>query len=152
VQHQCPLNPTVFNAIDKEVIMKTKLVLSICAAVPAIVAVVFASIPELVTLAAFPEAQGYALEIGVTLRYALASVVLMVAIVIFSVRNIEAINDQRAILMGCTIAFAFMCTTIIALSVFRGIPLQLPPMAATAFVVVLCLRTRSKLEPTFSVL
>jgi len=45
-----------------------------------------------------------------------------------------------------------MCTTIIALSVFRGIPLQLPPMAATAFVAVLCLRTRSKLEPTFSVL
>ena len=41
--------------------MKTKLVLSICAVVPAIVARAFASIPELVTLAAFPEAQGYAL-------------------------------------------------------------------------------------------
>ena len=132
--------------------MKTKLVLSICAVVPAIVATVFVSIPELVTLAAFPEAQGYALDIGVTLRYALASVVFMVAIVIFSVRNIEAINDQRTVLMGCAIAFAFMGTTIIALSVFRGIPLQVPPIVATAFVTVLCLRTRSKLEPTFSVL
>ena len=132
--------------------MKTKLVLSICAAVPAIVATAFVSIPELLTLAAFPEAQGYALEIGVTLRYALASVLFMVASVIFSVRNIEAINDQRAVLMGCTIAFAFMFTTIIALSVFRGIPLQVPPIIATAFVAVLCLRTRSKLEPTFSIL
>ena len=132
--------------------MKTKLVLSICAAVPAIVTTIFVSIPELVTLTAFPEAQGYALDIGVTLRYALASVVFMVAIVIFSVRNIEAINDQRTVLMGCAIAFAFMGTTIVALSVFRGIPLQIPPIVATAFATVLCLRTRSKLEPTFSVL
>ena len=132
--------------------MKTKLVLSICAVVPAIVAAAFVSIPELVTLATFPEAQGYALEIGVTLRYALASVVFMVAIVIFSVRNIEAINDQRTVLMGCAIAFAFMAATFIVLSVFRGIPLQVPPIIATAFVAVLCLRTRSKLEPTFSVL
>ena len=132
--------------------MKTKLVLSICAVVPAIVSTVFASIPELVTVAAFPEAKGYALEIGVTLRYALASVVFMVAIVIFSVRNIEAINDQRTVLMGCAIAFAFMCTIFIVLSVFRGIPLQVSPMVATAFVTVLCLRTRSKLEPTFSIL
>lgn len=128
--------------------MKPKIVISICAAVPATVATVFALIPEMVTLAAFPEAQGYALAVGVTLRYAMASVVFMVAIVIFSARNIEAVNDQRSILLGCAIAFTIMCTTIIALTVFRGIPLQVPPMVATAFVAALCYRTRSKLEPT----
>ena len=112
----------------------------------------FALIPELVTLAAFPEAQGYALEVGVTLRYAMASVLFMVAIVIFSTRNIEAINDQRSILLGCAIAFTIMCTMIIVLTVFRGIPLQVPPIIATAFVAVLCFWAHSKLEQEINVL
>ena len=68
--------------------------------VPAAVTIAFSLITEFVTLTTFPNAEDLALEVGVKLRYAMASVLFMVTIDMLFARNLEVIIDQRCILLG----------------------------------------------------
>jgi hypothetical protein len=126
--------------------MKFKSVISISAAIPAWFAVAYASAPDVFTLTLFPSTDGLALKVGVILHYIIAAMALMVASVIFFVRDVAAINDQRSILLGVAIAFTILCAALVALDISSGIPLQLTPVVATGFVATLCFRTLFKSE------
>ena len=126
--------------------MPYKIMMSVAAAVPLIFAVAFLVVPHFFILESYPNAEGLALEIGITQRYVMAGMLFMVLCIAFQSRNVEKVDDQKAILLGVAIGLVAMCAVIISMTVFRGIPLNIPPMIATGTVAVLSFWSRSKLN------
>ena len=126
--------------------MPYKIMMSIAATVPLIFLIAFAAIPEFFVLESYPSAEGLALEIGITYRYVMSGMLFIVVCIAFQSRNVEKVDDQKAILLGVAIGLVAMCAVIISMTVFRGIPLNIPPMIATGTVAVLSFWSRSKLS------
>ena len=126
--------------------MPYKIMMSIAATVPLIFLLAFAAIPEFFVLKSYPSAEGLALEIGITHRYVMAGMLFIVVCLLFQSRNVEGVDNQKAILLGVAIGLVAMCAVIISMTVFRGIPLNIPPMIATGTVAVLSFWSRSKLS------
>ena len=120
--------------------------MSIVATVPLIFLLAFVAIPEFFVLKSYPSAEGLALEIGITYRYVMSGMLFIVVCIAFQSRNVEKVDDQKAILLGVAIGLVAMCAVIISMTVFRGIPLNIPPMIATGTVAVLSFWSRSKLS------
>ena len=120
--------------------------MSVAAAVPLIFAVAFLVVPHFFILESYPNAEGLALEIGITQRYVMAGMLFMVLCIAFQSRNVEKVDDQKAILLGVAIGLVVMCAVIISMTVFRGIPLNIPPMIATGTLAVLSFWSRSMLN------
>ena len=108
--------------------------------------IAFVAVPEFFVLQSYHSAEGLALEIGMTYRYVMSGMLFMVVCFAFQSRNVEKVDNQKAILLGAAIGFSAMCAVIITVSVFRGIPLSIPPMIATGTVAVLSFWSRSKLS------
>ena len=126
--------------------MPYKIMMSIAATVPLIFLLAFAAIPEFFVLKSYPSAEGLALEIGITHRYIMSGMLFIVVCFSFLSRNVEKVDNQKDILLGATIAFSTMCAVIISLHLFRGIPLDIPPMIATGTLAALSFWSRSKLN------
>ena len=126
--------------------MPYKTMMSIAAAVPLLFSVAFLVVPHFFILESYPNAEGLALEIGITQRYVMAGMLFMTACIAFQSRNVEKVDDQKAILLGVSIGTAVMCAVIISMPVFRGIPLSIPPMIATGTIAALSFWSRSKLS------
>ena len=126
--------------------MPYKIMMSVTAIVPLIFSVAFLVVPHFFILESYPNAKGLALEIGITQRYVMAGMLFMVVCLAFQSRNVEKVDDQKAILLGVAIGLVAMCAVIISMTVFRGIPLNIPPMIATGTVAVLSFWSRSKLS------
>ena len=126
--------------------MPYKIMMSIAATVPLIFLLAFVAIPEFFVLKSYPSAEGLALEIGITYRYVMSGMLFIVVCIAFQSRNVEKVDDQKAILLGVAIGSAAMCAVIISMTVFRGIPLNIPPMIATGTIAVLSFWSRSKLS------
>ena len=126
--------------------MPYKIMMSIAAIVPLIFLLAFTAIPEFFVLKSYPSAEGLALEIGITYRYVMSGMLFIVVCIAFQSRNVEKVDDQKAILLGVAIGLVAMCAVIISMTVFRGIPLNIPPMIATGTVAVLSFWSRSKLS------
>ena len=126
--------------------MPYKIMMSIVATAPLIFLLAFAAIPEFFVLNSYPSAEGLALEIGITYRYVMSGMLFMVVSIAFQSRNVEKVDNQKAILLGAAIGFSVMCAVIISMPVFRGIPLSIPPMIATGTIAVLSFWSRMKLS------
>ena len=126
--------------------MPYKIMMSIAAIVPLIFLLAFVAIPEFFVLKSYPSAEGLALEIGITYRYVMSGMLFMVVCIAFQSRNVEKVDDQKAILLGVAIGLVAMCAVIISMTVFRGIPLNIPPMIATGTIAALSFWSRSKLS------
>ena len=126
--------------------MPYKTMMSIAVAVPLLFSVAFLVVPHFFILESYPNAEGLALEVGITQRYVMAGMLFMTACIAFQSRNVEKVDDQKAILLGVAIGLVAMCAVIISMTVFRGIPLNIPPMIATGTVAVLSFWSRSKLS------
>ena len=126
--------------------MPYKTMMSIVATVPLIFLIAFVAVPEFFVLQSYPSAEGLALEIGITHRYDMAGMLFMVACFAFQSRKVEKVDNQKVILLGAAIAFSAMCAVIISLHLFRGIPLDIPPMIATGTIAALSFWSRSKLS------
>ena len=126
--------------------MPYKIMMSVAAIVPLIFLLAFAAIPEFFVLKSYPSAEGLALEIGITYRYIMSGLLFIVVCIAFQSRNVEQVDDQKAILLGVAIGLVAMCAVIISMAVFRGIPLNIPPMIATAVIGILSFWSRSKLS------
>jgi hypothetical protein len=127
--------------------MPYKIMMSVAAAVPLIFAVAFLVVPHFFILESYPNAEGLALEIGITQRYVMAGMLFMTACITFQSRNVEKVDDQKSILLGVAIATAVMCAVIIILEgPGRGLPLIVPPVIATGALAVLSLWSRSKMS------
>ena len=126
--------------------MPYKIMMSIVAIVPLIFLLAFATIPEFFVLNSYPNAEGLALEIGITSRYVMSGMLFMVVSIAFQSRNVEKVDNQKAILLGVATGTAVMCAVIISMTMFRGIPLNIPPMIATGTLALLSFWSRSKLS------
>ena len=126
--------------------MPYKIMMSVAAIVPLIFSLAFVAIPEFFILESYPNAEGLAMEIGITQRYVMAGMLFMTACLAFQSRNVEKVDDQKAILLGVAIGLVAMCAVIISMTVFRGIPLNIPPMIATGTIAALSFWSRSKLS------
>ena len=126
--------------------MPYKIMMSIAATVPLIFLLAFAAIPEFFVLKSYPSAEGLALEIGITHRYIMSGMLFIIICIAFQSRNVEKVDDQKAILLGVAIGLVAMCAVIISMAVFRGIPLNIPPMIATGVIGILSFWSRSKLS------
>ena len=126
--------------------MPYKIMMSIVATVPLIFLIAFAAVPEFFVLKSYPSAEGLALEIGITYRYVMSGMLFMVVCIAFQSRNVEEVDNQKAILLGAAIGTSAMCAVIISMTVFRGIPLSIPPMIATGTIGALSFWSRSKLS------
>ena len=80
--------------------MPYKIMMSVAAAVPLIFAVAFLVVPHFFILESYPNAEGLALEIGITQRYVMSGMLFMTACIAFQSRNVEKVDDQKAILLG----------------------------------------------------
>jgi hypothetical protein len=126
--------------------MPYKRMMFIAATVPLIFLLAFVAIPEFFVLKSYPSAEGLALEIGITYRYIMSGMLFMVVCIAFQSRNVEQVDNQKAILLGVAIGTSAMCAVIISMTVFRGIPLNIPPMIATGTLAALSFWSRSKLS------
>ncbi len=126
--------------------MPYKIMMSIVATVPLIFLLAFVAIPEFFVLKSYPSAEGLALEIGITYRYVMSGMLFMVVCIAFQSRYVEQVDNQKAILLGVAIGTSAMCAVIISMTVFRGIPLNIPPMIATGTLAALSFWSRSKLS------
>ena len=134
--------------------MPYKKMMFIVATVPLIFSLAFVAIPEFFVLQWYPildkdmltEAERLALNIGITHRYDMAGILFMVVCFAFQSRNVEGVDNQKAILLGAAIAFSTMCAVIISIALFRDIPLDIPPMIATGTLAALSFWSRSKLS------
>jgi len=121
--------------------------MTLAAAVPLIFAVAFLAVPQFFILESYPNAEGLAMELGITQRYVMAGMLFMTACITFQSRNVEKVDDQKSILLGVSIATAVMCAVIIILEgPGRGLPLLVPPVIATGALAVLSFWSRSKLS------
>ena len=127
--------------------MPYKIMMSLVATVPLIFLLAFAAIPEFFVLKSYPSAEGLALEIGITYRYVMSGMLFIVVCIAFQSRNVEKVDDQKAILLGVAIGTFVMCAVIILLEgPGRGLPLLVPPVIATGTLAVLSFWSRSKLS------
>ena len=126
--------------------MPYKIMMSIVCIVPLIFSLAFVAIPEFFVLQWYPSAEGLALEIAITHRYDMAGILFMVVCFAFQSRKVEKVDNQKVILLGAAIAFSAMCAVIISIALFRGIPLDIPPMIATGTLAALSFWSRSKLN------
>ena len=126
--------------------MPYKIMMSVAAIVPLLFLIAFLVVPQFFILESYPNAEGLALEIGITQRYVMAGMLFMVVCLAFQSRNVEKVDNQKEILLGAAIGLSVMCAVIISMPVFRGIPLSIPPMIATGTIAALSFWSRSKLS------
>ena len=127
--------------------MPYKIMMSVAAAVPLIFAVAFLVVPHFFILESYPNAEGLALEIGITQRYVMAGMLFIVVCLLFQSRKVEKVDNQKEILLGVAIGFAVMCAVIILMEgPGRGLPLLVPPVIATGTIAILSFWSRSKLS------
>jgi len=127
--------------------MPYKIMTSVAAIVPLLFSVAFLVVPQFFILESYPNAEGLALEIAITHRYVMSGMLFMVVCIAFQSRNVEKVDDQKAILLGVSIGTFVLCALIILLEgPGRGLPLLVPPVIATGALAVLSFWSRSKLS------
>ena len=127
--------------------MPYKKMMSVAAIVPLLFLIAFLVVPQFFILESYPNAEGLALEIGITQRYVMAGMLFIVVCLLFQSRNVEGVDNQKAILLGVAIGFAVMCAVIILMEgPGRGLPLLVPPVIATGAIAILSFWSRSKLS------
>ena len=121
--------------------------MSVACIVPLLFSIAFLVVPQFFILGSYPNAEGLALEIGITQRYVMAGMLFIVLCLLFQSRNVEGVDNQKAILLGVAIGFAVMCAVIILMEgPLRGLPLPVPPVIATGAIAILSFWSRTKLS------
>ncbi|MBS1256035.1 MAG: hypothetical protein MAG581_01846 [Deltaproteobacteria bacterium] len=121
--------------------------MTVAAIIPLVFVIAFLAVPHFFILESYPNAEGLAMEVGITQRYVMAGMLFIVLCLLFQSRNVEKVDDQKAILLGVSIGTAVMCAVIIILEgPGRGLPLLVPPVIATGALAVLSFWSRSKLN------
>jgi len=127
--------------------MPYKIMMSVACIVPLLFSIAFLVVPQFFILGSYPNAEGLALEIGITHRYVMSGMLFIIVCIAFQSRNVDGVDNQKAILLGVAIGFAVMCAVIILLEgPGRGLPLLVPPVIATGVIAILSFWSRSKLS------
>ena len=116
--------------------MKPKTTLTITALIGLIFSSVMFIAPEFVTREQFPNAEGQGFNDLITLRYAIASLILALVIITYHLRDIEGRAFQAHVMRGYTLAFSVVCVTNLMLQVLGKIS-AVPPTVATGLIAIL---------------
>ena len=116
--------------------MKPKTTLTITALIGLVFSSVMFIAPEFVTREQFPNAEGQGFNDLITLRYAIASLILALVIITYHLRNIEGRAFQAHVMRGYTLAFSVVCVTNLVLQVLGKIS-AVPPTVATGLIAIL---------------
>jgi len=116
--------------------MKPKITLTITALIGLVFSSVMFIAPEFVTREQFPNAEGQGFNDLITLRYAIASLILALVIITYHLRNIEGRAFQAHVMRGYTLAFSVVCVTNLILQVLGKIS-AVPPTVATGLIAIL---------------
>ena len=127
--------------------MPFKIMMTVAAIIPLVFGLAFLVVPQFFILGTSPDAEGLALEVGISQRYVMAGMLFIVLCLLFQSRKVEKVDNQKEILLGFAIGFAVMCAVIILLEgPGRGLPLLVPPVIATGTIAILSFWSRSKLS------
>ena len=120
----------------------------------ALIGLVFSSVmfiaPEFVTREQFPNSEGQGFKDLVTVRYAIASLILALVIITYHLRNIEGRAFQAHVMRGYTLAFSVVCITTLVLQLSGKIS-AVPPTVGTGLIAILSLvswRNLAKISET----
>ena len=116
--------------------MKPKTTLTITTLIGLVFSSVMFIAPEFVTREQFPNAEGQGFNDLITLRYAIASLILALVIITYHLRNIEGRSFQAHVMRGYTLAFSVVCVTNLTLQVLGKIS-AVPPTVATGLIAIL---------------
>lgn len=122
--------------VTLEGFMKPKITLTITALIGLVFSSVMFIAPEFVTREQFPNAEGQGFTDLITLRYAIASLILALVIITYHLRNIEGRAFQAHVMRGYTLAFSVVCVTNLILQVLGKIS-AVPPTVATGLIAIL---------------
>ena len=122
--------------ITLESFMKPKTTLTITALIGLVFSSVMFIAPEFVTREQFPNSEGQGFTDLVTLRYAIASLILALVIITYHLRNIEGRAFQAHVMRGYTLAFSVVCVTTLILQVLGKIS-AVPPTVGTGIIAIL---------------
>ena len=116
--------------------MKPKTTLTITGLIGLVFSLVMFVAPEFVTREQFPNAEGQGFIDLVTVRYAIASLIMALVIITYHLRNIEGQAFQAHVMRGYTLAFSVVCITTLILQILGKIS-AVPPIVGTGIVVIL---------------
>ena len=116
--------------------MKPKTSLTITALIGLVFSSVMYIAPEFVTREQFPNAEGQGFADLVTVRYAIASLILALVIITYHLRNVEGRAFQAHVMRGYTLAFSVVCITTLILQILGKIS-AVPPIVGTGIVAIL---------------
>ena len=130
--------------------MKPKITLTITALIGLVFSSVMFIAPEFVTREQFPNAEGQGFNDLITLRYAIASLILALVIITYHLRDIEGRAFQAHVMRGYTLAFSVVCITTLVLQLSGKIS-AVPPTVGTGLIAILSLvswRNLAKISET----
>ena len=116
--------------------MKPKTTLTITGFIGLVFSLVMFVAPEFVTREQFPNAEGQGFTDLVTVRYAIASLIMALVIITYHLRNIEGQAFQAHVMRGYTLAFSVVCITTLILQILGKIS-AVPPIVGTGIVAIL---------------
>jgi hypothetical protein len=116
--------------------MKPKTTLTITGLIGLVFSLVMFVAPEFVTREQFPNAEGQGFADLVTVRYAIASLIMSLVIITYHLRNIEGQAFQAHVMRGYTLAFSVVCITTLILQILGKISAA-PPIVGTGIVAIL---------------
>ena len=116
--------------------MKPKTTLTITGLIGLVFSLVMFVAPEFVTREQFPNAEGQGFTDLVTVRYAIASLIMALVIITYHLRNIESQAFQAHVMRGYTLAFSVVCITTLILQILGKIS-AVPPIVGTGIVAIL---------------
>ncbi len=116
--------------------MKPKTTLTITGSIGLVFSLVMFVAPEFVTREQFPNAEGQGFTDLVTVRYAIASLIMALVIITYHLRNIEGQAFQAHVMRGYTLAFSVVCITTLILQILGTISAA-PPIVGTGIVAIL---------------
>ena len=116
--------------------MKPKTTLTITGLIGLVFSLVMFVAPEFVTREQFPNAEGQGFTDLVTVRYAIASLIMALVIITYHLRNIEGQAFQAHVMRGYTLAFSVVCITTLILQISGKIS-AVPTIVGTGIVAIL---------------
>ena len=116
--------------------MNPKTTLTITALIGLVFSAAMFVAPEFITREQFPDAEGQGFKDLVTIRYAIASLILALVIITYHLRNIEGRAFQVHVMRGYTLAFSVVCITNLLLQLLGKIS-AVPPTVGTGIIAFL---------------
>ena len=116
--------------------MKPKTTLTITAFFGLVFSLVMFAAPEFITREQFPNSEGQEFSDLVTVRYAIASLIMALVIITYHLRNIEGQAFQAHVMRGYALAFSVVCITTLILQILGKISAA-PPIVGTGIIAIL---------------